>query len=83
MKPPLEHRFIPEIKSLDYYEINLPTYLQTSLDQWKYDTRDNLKDCFFEDLYSSINIAEARKEVEEHNKTSHCSSSISHKRHHI
>lgn len=58
MNPPLEHRFIPEIDTLDYYEINLPTYLQTSLDQWKYDERDNLKDCFFEDLYSSINIAE-------------------------
>ena len=58
MNPPLEHRYIPKVEELDYYEINLPTYLQISLDQWKYDERDNLKDCFFEDLYSSINIAE-------------------------
>ena len=63
MKPPLKGRAIERIPEIEYYEINLPAYLQLSLDTLKYDERENLLDCIEDDLYGSINSAEVDGEI--------------------
>ena len=63
MEAPLKGRYVSDVEELDYYEINLPQYLQLSLDRWKYDTRITLVDCFYDDLLGSINSAEADDEI--------------------
>jgi len=54
-----------------YLEINLPEYLQKDLNAFKNGLSNNstLLDCFWCELYSSINVAEIADEITEEHAT--------------